>query len=150
MFADLDEVLEGDLKLKVKGKVYVVKEPTALEGLKLQRTFNDPERTLDDAEETLLIRRLFGPVWDQMLDDDVPDQLIMFSGRTALLHYALGAHMAEAYVRGGVDDPGNPLPPGPRKSRGSVFARMSAAVRSRVSRERTATGTPAEDPSSKS
>lgn len=110
MFADLDEMLDGRCPLKLNEKTYYVPEPSALEGIRLQRLFADPTTELSDELEMKEIFALLGPVWDEMAADGIGQKKAFFAGRIALLYYAMGPEQALLYATGGLDDPGNPLP----------------------------------------
>ncbi|WP_037161074.1 DUF7426 family protein [Rhodococcoides fascians] len=119
MFADLDEVLDGGLPLKVGGRPYLVPEPTIRQGLALVRVFAENDGKLDDATELAEAKKILGPIWDQFNRDGVGHSKSVFAGRYALLHYTMGPGTAQAYVRQrGVVDAGNPLPPKPTRYRG--------------------------------
>lgn len=132
MFADLDNFLDGRCPLTVGGKTYYVPEPTAIEGIRLQRLFANPETELSDPQELDEIQRILGPVWDEFEADKVGTTKAIFAGRVALIYYAMGKEKALIYASGGIDDPGNPLPRvGPNRtspSRGRTDTGTQAAV----------------------
>lgn len=111
MFADLEEFLDGRCQLRVGGRTYQVQEPNAKEGLRLQTLFADPENTLSSERELGEIMKLLGPVWDELEQNGVGQTKATFVGRVALIYYAINPASAIKYASGGVDDPGNPLPP---------------------------------------
>lgn len=127
MFEDLKDVVDPRLPLRVDGRLYHVPEPTAFEGLRLQAIFADPEVHLTDDMERTEILKILGPVYDEMRSYGVPWSRIMLAGRTALIHHAMSPSKARQYALGG-DDPGNPLPPKPRRRwlRGSASVRTNA------------------------
>lgn len=127
MFEDLQNVVDARLPVRVDGRTYHVPEPTALEGLRLQAIFADPETHLTDDMERAEIIKFLGPVYDEMQEHGVPWSKIMLAGRTVLIHHAMSPSAAMRYALGG-DDPGNPLPPKPKRWRGRVFARTSATA----------------------
>jgi hypothetical protein len=146
MFEDVDEFLDASCPIKANGKTYLVSEPTAIEGVRLQRLFAEPENTLTDEQEMFEIRKLLGPVWEAMNADGVGHTKAVFAGRCALIYYAISPSAAKQYASGGLDDPGNPLPPKPRWWRGSASAGTATGKVLGFARPgRMGHGTPAED-----
>lgn len=138
--ADLETVIRGGLDIPIGRKTYTVAEPTAREGIRLMLMFHDPSTNLSDAEELAEIKRLLGPVWDQMNDDNVGWSKMMHAGRTALFKYGLGDENAQTYWTGGLEALGKGLNPLPKESilrTGRVYASV-AKVDPRVVQERTA------------
>lgn len=110
-FKDLDEFFDDSLKLPVGGKTYVIPGPSAETGLWCQRRMIAAQRNkrrqdagqpieddgLDDDEEADLYQRCLGPVYDQMIADDVAWNKIKHCGITAYLWCAGNVVAAEQY-----------------------------------------------------
>jgi hypothetical protein len=107
---DLDELIDPVLRLPIHGKTYEVRSPSAELGIKLERLFQSAiaqsagvsasdisDIKLSDDEERNLYKQLLGPVWDEMVVDDLPWVYVKHVGVTALLWVAGGLDAAEAY-----------------------------------------------------
>lgn len=129
---DAEEIVVSGLDIPIGRKVYHVEEPSAREGLRLQIMFHNPDTSLDDLQELREIKRLLGPVWDQMNDDGVGWSKMVHAGRTALFKYGLGDENASIFWHGGLEALGKGLNPQPqrdlRESAGVVVARVSRRV----------------------
>lgn len=121
-FPELTTMLDGRCPVVVKGHTYFVEQPSVRDGINLTLLLNDPETDLTDREEYAQIRRLLGPVWDEMGRNGVGKTLQMFAGRVAMIWYGIGPGQAVVYAQRGYDDPsGGPLPSMPRWQRGRTF-----------------------------
>ncbi|MEV5537458.1 hypothetical protein AB0L13_11410 [Saccharopolyspora shandongensis] len=108
---DLSEVLDPELLLPIKGKIYRVPPVDAETGLRLQRLAehaaklahaveagDEPDtEALGDDNELDLYRDALGSAYGEMLADRVPFAWLKIAGITAWLHAAVGAERAEAY-----------------------------------------------------
>lgn len=129
---DADEIIEGGLSIPIGRKVYHVAEPTAREGIRLQLLFHNPNTNLTDVDELREIKRLVGPVWDQMNADGVGWSKMMHAGRTALFKYGLGDENAETFWNGGLEALGKGLNPLPRRDPRDRVAAVVARVNRRA------------------
>jgi hypothetical protein len=111
-YTDLDEFMDGDLQIPAKGRIWRVKQPTAREGLRLARLMTNPGTKLDDAAELAEIKKILGENWHDMGQRLTHTERV-HAGRAALIHYGIGAKLAETYWEGGTLDLGNPHPPKP-------------------------------------
>lgn len=109
MFEDLELVLDGRLPIIAGGQEFYVPEPSAKEGLRLQRLFAYGSARIDDMTELREILNILGPVWQEMIDANVGESKAMAAGRLALIHYAIGPTAATNFIAG--DDLGKDLPP---------------------------------------
>lgn len=112
-FKDLSEFFDPDLKIPVRGKVYRIPAPNALDGLRLRKAFNDPSAHYTDDDEIEEWKLLLGPVWDEMIEDGIDWKSLSHVGRTAMFYYGLGETLAQVTWQTGLGDSGNPLPPKP-------------------------------------
>ena len=130
---DAEEIVVSGLALPIGRKVYRVEEPTAREGLRLQMMFHDPDMNLSDVEELREIKRLLGPVWDQMNDDGVGWSKMVHAGRTALFKYGLGDENASIFWHGGLEALGKGLNPQPQRDPRERVSAVVAKANRRVS-----------------
>lgn len=169
-FGDLSDFWAEGLPLTIKGKDYVIPEPSAELGLYVQSIFSAAgavaktvvtgesvaEATkaashLDDAQETNLYRRMLGPVYDELIADGASWRVLRHVGQTAMFWIAIGEDAARAYWQGD-----NPLALGSATNREERRAqtraaktaavkpaKAAAAARSTSSRAGTATPKPA-------
>jgi hypothetical protein len=128
VFQDLDRYYDPGLTLTVLGREYVLPLPSAELGLWCRRVVQivgDVTAASSDEDmqaaarrtETLpelpgdltLQERVLGPVYQQMIDDGVPDPYLQFAAETAYFWIAYGADVAKRYWESG----GRPKPRGP-------------------------------------
>lgn len=119
-----------------KGKAYRIKSPSAKLGLQLQRlTQLQAQRGLNtppsDEELTELLElivdesgavvdfneRLFGPTWQQMIDDGVSADRLQMIRAIVITHYGSGSAVARSIVEGAA---------GEAEARGNRAARRTA------------------------
>lgn len=108
---EIDDFLSPNLDLRVAGKVYSIPSPPARVGLRLQAAFAvaaarqsgaDPKpaharAVADDEWATTLEQDALGPVYAEMMADDVPLPAIQHAGMTAYLWIVAGEAAARAY-----------------------------------------------------
>ncbi|WP_416565051.1 hypothetical protein [Nocardia testacea] len=82
---DLSDFYDPDLLLPIAGVVYRVKCPGIKEADRLRLLVFDQSLTADQEHEE--IKRILGPVREQMAGNGVPDSMATHAGRTALLHF---------------------------------------------------------------
>ncbi len=123
---DLDDFQSPTLDLRVAWKVYQIPSPPARVGLRLQAAFSvaaarhngtDPKpaharAVADDEWATTLEQDALGPVYDQMIADDVPLPAIQHAGMTAYLWIVAGEAAARAYWLSPVGKALTPRPTG--------------------------------------
>lgn len=90
---DLSEFHDPDLYLPINGKRYRIAAPTR-ETVKELREFVDKPRSVEAVRAAAA--PLLGSALDEMTNDDLPQAWIDHAGRTAIVHYALGATLAAA------------------------------------------------------
>lgn len=129
---ELDDYLDPDLKLTVKGERYVIAPPSAELYLLCQSLMQKTTaalagvpgvdtgvKLLDDDEEAGLFQRLCGPAWQQMHDNGVDPVRMRHVGLTVFFWVAVGESMAIAHYRnalGGAlaaEQPASPPPTTP-------------------------------------
>lgn len=110
---DLGDFLSPTLDLPVAGKVYRVPSPPARVGLRLQAAHavmaagragatprpSDLAIAATDDGSTSLEQDTLGPVYQQMLDDDVPVEAVKRAATTAYLWIVIGEEAATRYWR---------------------------------------------------
>ncbi|MDQ8040668.1 hypothetical protein RDI86_02275 [Cellulosimicrobium sp. XJ-DQ-B-000] len=108
---EIDDFLSPNLDLRVAGKVYSIPSPPARVGLRLQAAFavaaarhngTDPKpaharAVADDEWATTLEQDALGPVYAEMMADDVPLPAIQHAGMTAYMWIVAGEAAARAY-----------------------------------------------------
>ncbi|OZF33200.1 hypothetical protein CH296_11230 [Rhodococcus sp. 14-2496-1d] len=166
-YDNLREFFDPDLLLPVGDKTYRIASPSADEGLRIHQVFADKNAMIDDAQELSLVFGLLGAtrddktglwsggVYGEMRADGVSWAEIWHVGRTALMHFGMGATIAQIAWHQGVGDTGNPMPPEPSKkaaagAKKAAPAKARATGRSRAPRARTAPTTRAGGRSTKS
>lgn len=97
---DYDELVTK-LELPIGGKVYVVPPVSLRVGLQLIAARTNPE--LAGETELDLWKLVLGPVYQQMLDDDLPVDAVRRAGQTALADYQGGREVAERVWEAGID-----------------------------------------------
>lgn len=111
-FRDLDEFFDPTLRLPIRGKTYVVQSVDAKTGLWCQRALTVGVQAvsggdlteaqidgleLDDAQELDLYRKVLGDVYDEMLADGLPWEILRHAGMTAFMWAAGNKQAAEDY-----------------------------------------------------
>ena len=144
---ELDDFLDPDLKLTVKGRKYVIAPPSAEMYLLcqslMQRTAGAlagvhgadlSTQLLDDDDEAGLFQRLCGSTWQLMLDDQVDPVRMRHVGLTVFFWVAVGEAMAIAHYRnalGGAlaaDLPASPSPTTPSPTAAATTTRPPAST----------------------
>ena len=133
---DLREFYDPSFSLPINGKTYTIPSPNAHDGVRLRMLFADPDAQFVDDDHVAEVAQLFGArwvdtethqpvahaaegewhggVWSQMIDDGVDWKSLMHAGTTALMHFGIGAQLAEVFWETGLGDvPGKSLPPIP-------------------------------------
>lgn len=96
---DLEEFFDGSLSLPVGGKTYKVPPISATDGLWAtaltdlavkDKPSESDVATLNDDDERNLYQRMLGPVYDELIADDVAWPVIQRCGRTAFVFFTLG------------------------------------------------------------
>ncbi|MCZ4557987.1 hypothetical protein O4215_20710 [Rhodococcus maanshanensis] len=90
---ELDEFMDPDLHLPVRGTSYRIATPSAWEGLRLRRQMLEPA-TLTAADEIAMHQRLLGEAWDHLDVAGLDEDGLLHVGRTALLHFTVSAEAA--------------------------------------------------------
>ena len=111
-FDDLGEYLSPTLDLTLAGKTYQVPSPPAAVGLRLQAAFavtaarragRPPKqrhlKLLVDDPATSMEQDSLGPVYDQLLADEVSFEALTHAGMTAYLWHVSGREAALRYWR---------------------------------------------------
>ncbi len=130
---EFEEFLEEPLVLPIGGKHYTIPPVGAQEGVLLSALF-ESTRTgattdLDDDSEVTLYKRVLGPAFDQLLEDNVPTPALVLAGKTALILFLHGRTVAEKFWNAG----GNPA--------GEARAAKKAAPKPRAKRPARSTST---------
>lgn len=109
---DLEEVLDLNLELPVRGKTYLVRPPDAQVGAELLNLLafgiaadagidvgEEVRGRLEVGEEDLpdFGRKCLGPVLDELVADKVPARLVEFCIETAFFAWTIGRPYAEHY-----------------------------------------------------
>lgn len=158
---DAAEVLDLDLELPVRGKTYRVLPPPAAVGVRLCNMLalgmaTDAVADLDipDARELTgelaistaspdFARDCLGPVYDEMLADDVPAPMVELAIGTAFFVWTVGRAVAEGYWETGGKAPA----PTTRTGRPTATpARPDGAPTTRSRASRSGTRTPTRSP----
>jgi len=100
---EYDEFAEEPLTFVVHGKEYPVPPLGYREGILLQRTLSGEDDTLIDAPAEDGWKLVLGPVFDQMVADNVPSQAIARAGFAAMADFQFGREAAEKVWEGGLD-----------------------------------------------
>ncbi|TIH33677.1 DUF7426 family protein [Subtercola vilae] len=82
---------------------YVCPPLSITAGLKLAEMQRDSESEAAQQGPVELWKMLLGPLWDRLIEDDVPEQFATRCGLTALADYQYGRNVAEATWEAGVD-----------------------------------------------
>lgn len=137
-FDALDELFDEALELPIKGKSYRIPSPSGEDGLQVQRITSVAVQllaggkdinteVLDDDEERSLHQMCLGPVYDELLADDVGWAWLRHAGLTAMIWIANGQEAAERYWKA-AGDPSQLAPN--REARRAAKKSGSAAAKS--------------------
>lgn len=155
-FGDLDEYWSPGLTLTVRGREYVLPLPSGELGLWCRRVASvagevNAASTEDEVAAAVaaideipelpgkltLHERVLGDVYQQMLDDEVPDPYIVFCGQTAYVWILAGEERAEAFwTSGGRPEAMRPANRQERRAQtraGKTSTAAAAATKSRAS-----------------
>lgn len=94
---------EKPLEFPIGGKVYAL-PPLGIEaGLRLATVVAGEDEASKELKGEALWKLLLGPLWDEMIADDVPLAAATRAGLAALADYQYGRAMAEAAWEAGAD-----------------------------------------------
>jgi hypothetical protein len=147
-----EEFAQAPLAFPIGGKVYTVPALGLQESIRLERLLSGDEKFPDGAPAEDLWKIVLGPVWDQMVEDNVPSPAAARAGMAALTDFRLGRDAAEAAWEAG-DNPealaaamaakatqtSTPKPAASKRSRGTASAtptQKPASSRATTSRKR--------------
>lgn len=110
-FGELDEFLDDSITLPIGGRDYVIPSVPGKDGLWAQRLLEEVDRAkkagdadagkLDDGDERMLYQRMLGPVFDEMLADDVKWQRISHAAMTVFFWTTSSRETAVKYWKAG-------------------------------------------------
>lgn len=146
-FQDLEDFLDTSLRLPVKGKTYVVPPPSIAtgvwctqlletaakaQGLKDGEELPDADveaLMLDDDEEKNLYKRILGPVYQELVDDNVEWPYLTHMGQTVFFWITADKARAEKFWKSGGRGkaPKAPTDRKPKKGGAKSGRRASAA-----------------------
>lgn len=98
-----EEFAVEPLQFPIGGKVYTLPELPISVGLKLSGAIAGKDEEFAQATGTDLWKLVLGPLWDDMLADNVPTAAITRAGLTALADYQYGRERAEMVWETGAD-----------------------------------------------
>lgn len=144
-FEDLAELLDPDLHLPIKGKVYRVPAVDADTGVRFQAlmavglaanggtdvTDRDKE-LLNDGQEIDLYRDALGPAYDEMVADGVEWEFIKHAGLTAFFNVTADRKTAEQFWASGEA-------PAPNRQQRRAASRKAGSVGANKTRRRAST-----------
>lgn len=98
-----EEFAAEPLAFPIAGKTYTVGPVGFREGIKLQRVLVGEDDSLDDAPAEEAWRLVLGPVYDEMVADNVPIEALSRAGLAALADFRFGREAAERTWESGLD-----------------------------------------------
>lgn len=156
-FEDLDEFFDPTLPLPIGGKTYTIPSPSADVGIRCQRMFSLMRRAaqghtltadeaaslrFDDEDERTWHRTLLGPIYDELVADDVPWAKIQRVSSTAFTWITQGKSAAEAVWTANRPEAPAPAPAKQPKDRQKKKARPASPAGSTPRPKKTASPGP--------
>ena len=99
-----EDFAQEPLAFPIGRKVYTVPPIGLVEAIKLEQVLSGDDKSLEGAPAEDLWRLVLGPVWDQMVKDNVPSEAAARAGMAALADFRMGRDAAEAAWEAG-DNP---------------------------------------------
>jgi hypothetical protein len=98
-----EEFAQEPLAFPIGGKVYTVPPLGFTTGIRLQRVLAGEDDSLNDAPAEEGWRLVLGPVWDQMIADEVPMEAMVRAAFAAMTDFQFGREQAERVWEAGLD-----------------------------------------------
>ncbi|MFB8763843.1 DUF7426 family protein [Nocardiopsis alba] len=115
-YKELEDFLDSDLTLPIRGKKYTCPDPgwenvlwleqrmkTVMKAAQGADLSNDDREVLNDADTDELFATALGDAYETMLDDGLPAAYIRHAGLTAVMHWSVGEEQARAFWESGGD-----------------------------------------------
>lgn len=147
-YSELEDFLDSDLTLPIRGKKYTCPDPGWESVLWLEQRMKTVMRAaqgadlseadreiLDDADTDELFAVALGDAYETMLDDGLPAAYIRHAGLTAVMHWSVGEEQARAFWESG-GDPERSAASGNRQARRAAQSTKRAGSPSGTNRRR--------------
>lgn len=147
-YKELEDFLDSDLTLPIRGKKYTCPDPgwenvlwleqrmkTVMKAAQGADLSDDDREVLNDSDTDELFAVALGDAYDQMLDDGLPAAYIRHAGLTAVMHWSVGEEQAKAFWESG-GDPERSAASGNRQARRAAQSTQRRESRSGTSQRR--------------